>query len=136
VAEAGARARCTGFVNQREIPLALSLADVLVLPSSYEPYGMVVSEAQCLGVPAVVSDACGCHGQDSVLQDGESGFVYPVGDVEALTDRLARLLDDRELWGRMRARAREQGETQSAARAADGVQAAVEYAMRRRAGAS
>jgi glycosyltransferase involved in cell wall biosynthesis len=40
-----------GFVNQTEIPLALSLADVLVLSSEFEPYGMVVAEAQALGTP-------------------------------------------------------------------------------------
>ncbi|HKU39568.1 MAG TPA: glycosyltransferase family 4 protein [Polyangiales bacterium] len=121
----------TGFVNQAEIPLALSLADVLVLSSEREPYGMVVSEAQCLGVPAVVSDQCGCQGPESVVQDRESGFVYPTGDVPALADRLARLLSDPELMARMRARARVQGDTQSQVAAADQFLAAVRHATGR-----
>jgi glycosyltransferase involved in cell wall biosynthesis len=120
----------TGFVNQGEIPLALSLADVLVLPSSVEPYGMVVAEAQCLGVPAVVSDTCGCHGPDSVLQDGQSGFVYPMGDVPALAHKLGLLLGDDALRGRMSQAARVQGDTQSQLRAADGLLAAAVFASR------
>jgi glycosyltransferase involved in cell wall biosynthesis len=128
--QAGRELVITGFVNQSEIPQVLSLADVLVLPSAFEPYGMVVSEAQCLGVPAVVSDACGCHGPDSVLQDGVSGFVYPTGDVAALQERLTRILDDRALRARMQLAARSQGDTQSQERATDGFLAAARYAMR------
>lgn len=127
----GAQAVTTGFVNQAEIPLALSLADVLVLSSDYEPYGMVVAEAQCLGVPAVVSDACGCHGSEAVLQDGESGFVYPAGDVAALRERLRRLLDDVALRERMSQCARARAETQSQRAAADGFLAASAFAVAR-----
>jgi glycosyltransferase involved in cell wall biosynthesis len=128
--EGGSGVVSVGFVNQSEIPLALSLAEVLVLSSDYEPYGMVVAEAQCLGVPAVVSDACGCHGPDSVLQDGVSGFVYPTGDVAALRERLALLLEDEPLRQRMRAAAAIQGETQSQIAAADGFLAAAAFARR------
>lgn len=124
---AGEHAVVVGFVNQSEIPLALSLADVLVLSSDFEPYGMVVAEAQSLGVPAVVSDACGCYGPESVLLDGTSGFVYPAGNVEALTDRLRRLLDDDGLRTRMQLAAAAQGDTQSPIAAADGVLAAVQF---------
>jgi glycosyltransferase involved in cell wall biosynthesis len=122
----------TGFVNQREIPLALALADVLVLSSAKEPYGMVVAEAQAVGVPAVVSAACGCHGPESVLQDGESGFVYPTGDVPALHGYLERLLSDEPLRRRMAARARAQAQTQSPRRAADGFIAAARFALAER----
>lgn len=128
----GSRAVLPGFVNQSEIPVALSLADVLVLSSEREPYGMVVAEAQALGVPAVVSAACGCHGPEAVVQDGESGFVYPTGDAGALADRLDRILCDSQLAARMRARAARQGETQSQAAAADGFLDAVRYAQRAR----
>jgi glycosyltransferase involved in cell wall biosynthesis len=127
-AEGGERVAVTGFVNQREIPVVLSLADVLVLSSEFEPYGMVVAEAQALGVPAIVSAACGCHGPESVVQDGGSGFVYATGDVGALAERLERLLRDAALHQRMSRRAREQGETQSQRRAADGFLAAAHRA--------
>ncbi len=121
----------TGFVNQTDLPVVLSLADVFVLPSSREPYGIVASEAQCLGVPAIVSDVCGCHGPGSVVQDGVSGFVYPCGDVDALAEKIRLLLDDDDLHARMRSAAQIQGDTQSQVCAADGFVAAVEYAMHR-----
>jgi glycosyltransferase involved in cell wall biosynthesis len=116
----------TGFVNQRDLPLVLALADVLVLSSSFEPYGAVVAEAQAVGVPAVVSDACGCYGPGSVVQDGVSGLVYPVGDVSALTQRLSTLLGDDVLRRTMSEQARLQAETQSARSAADGFVAALQ----------
>jgi glycosyltransferase involved in cell wall biosynthesis len=128
--EAEGIALTTGFVNQRDIPIALSLADLIVLPSSFEPYGMVVAEAQALGVPALVSDACGCHGPESVVLHGESGFVYPVGDVSALSHQLSTLLSDDALYARFSACALRRAETQSAASAADGLLAAAERGLR------
>jgi glycosyltransferase involved in cell wall biosynthesis len=130
--EGGRHVRAVGFVNQSEIPKTLSLADVLVLSSSIEPYGMVVAEAQAVGVPAVVSDVCGCHGPGSVLRDGVSGFVYPTGDVSALAGCIERLLDDRALHARMSQAARVQAETQSQEAAANGMLDAVRYAMAQR----
>jgi len=127
--EGGRAAVVTGFVNQREIPLALSLADIVVLTSSVEPYGMVVAEAQALGVPAIVSEACGCHGPESVVQDGLSGLVYPTGNVTLLASGLATLLNDESLRMRMAARARLQGETQSQQSAANGFLAAARSAV-------
>jgi glycosyltransferase involved in cell wall biosynthesis len=125
--------RVTGFVNRSEIPIVLKLADVLVLPSEIEPYGLVVSEAQTIGVPCIVSDRCGCHGRDSVLQDGQSGFVFPCGDIDALTARLRDLLEDGALHERMSASARVQGQSQSQRHAAAGFVAAATYAIGRKA---
>jgi glycosyltransferase involved in cell wall biosynthesis len=127
----GERVRVTGFVNQSEIPLALSLADIFVLPSSFEPYGIVVAEAQCLGVPAIVSDACGCYGEDSVVRPDVSGFVVPTADVVALASRIEALLENRSLHNRMSGEARVQGETQSEVAAANGFLSAVQFARAR-----
>lgn len=132
LARGGDRVRVTGFVNQREIPLALSLADVIALPSSFEPYGMVIAEAQCLGIPAIVSDACGCYGEDSVVRPDVSGFVYPTGDVAALASKIELLLADEALRRRMAQQASVQGETQSDVAAANGFVSAVEFATRSR----
>ncbi len=131
-AAGGDRVRITGFVNRSEIPLALSIADLLVLPSEVEPYGLIVSEAQALGIPCLVSDRCGCHGPDAVLQHGHSGFVYRCGDVDELALRLGNLLEDPSLYERMSSAARVQGELQSQYHAANGFVAAAEYALRRR----
>jgi glycosyltransferase involved in cell wall biosynthesis len=88
-----------GFLNQTEIAGAYVAADALVLPSDEgETWGLVVNEAMICGLPVVVSDRVGC-GPD-LVRDGETGFRYPCGDVEALAGVLAVLAEDPE--GRVR----------------------------------
>lgn len=86
---AGASVTFTGFLNQTAVPRALAVADVLVLPSSYEPWGLVVNEAMAAGCVPVVSSAVGCAPD---LVDG-LGEVYPTGDVDALAAALGRALE-------------------------------------------
>jgi glycosyltransferase involved in cell wall biosynthesis len=125
--------RITGFLNRSEIAAALSLADLLVMPSEFEPFGIMVSEAQALGIPCIVSDRCGCYGPDTVLRDRYSGFVYSSGDIEALSGHVGRLLSDPSLYERMSSAARKQGDLQSAQHAVAGFLAAASYAIERRA---
>jgi glycosyltransferase involved in cell wall biosynthesis len=88
-----------GFLNQSEIAAAYVAADALVLPSDAgETWGLVVNEAMVCGLPVVVSDRVGC-GPD-LVREGETGFRYPCGDVEALAEVLAVLAASPE--GRMR----------------------------------
>jgi glycosyltransferase involved in cell wall biosynthesis len=75
-----------GFVNQTRMPEVYAAADVVVLPSSSETWGLVVNEAFVCGVPAVVSDRVGC-GPD-MIDDGTTGSIVPVGDVERLADAI------------------------------------------------
>ncbi len=75
-----------GFRNQSELPEAYVTADVLVLPSESETWGLVVNEALACGTPVVVSDAVGCA-PDLVIGD-ETGAVYPVGDIGMLAEAL------------------------------------------------
>ena len=82
--------RFLGFQNQSELPALFTLADVFVLPSRHEPWGLIVNEAMAAGCAVVVSSDVGAAA-DLVL-DGFNGFVTPVGDVEALAIALARVL--------------------------------------------
>lgn len=93
-AELGAapRVRFLGFVNQSQLPALYASSDVLVLPSEYEPFGVVVNEAFCCGCPAIVSDRVGA-GRD-LVRPGETGDVFPCGDVEALARSLKKILAD------------------------------------------
>ncbi|HXX37952.1 MAG TPA: glycosyltransferase family 4 protein [bacterium] len=95
----------TGFVNQTEIPRHYAAADVLVLPSGYEPWGLALNEGMCFGLPVIASDAVGAA--PDLVRDGENGFVYPTGDTQALAGALRRVLVDsgRRAW--MGARSRE-----------------------------
>jgi glycosyltransferase involved in cell wall biosynthesis len=79
----------TGFVNQAELPSYYHAADILVLPSEAETWGLVVNEAMAAGVLPVVSAGVRC-GADLVAGLGE---IYPAGDVTALAAALDRALD-------------------------------------------
>lgn len=76
--------RILGFVNQATLPAYYQAADILVLPSRFEQWGLVVNEAMAAGCYPVVSDQVGAAGD---LVDG-FGIVFPVDDAEALEQGL------------------------------------------------
>jgi glycosyltransferase involved in cell wall biosynthesis len=83
-------------------------ADALVLPSDYEPFGLVVLEAMAAGCPVIAFDT---DGPRDLLADGESGVLVRAGGWEGRTERLADALATLttrtpEAWTRMRAAAR------------------------------
>jgi len=82
------RVHFLGFVNQSHLPAIYSAADLMVLPSSHENFGFVINEAMCCGCPVMVSDCVGA-GPD-LIAPVNPGFIFPVGDVDAI----ARLLRD------------------------------------------
>jgi glycosyltransferase involved in cell wall biosynthesis len=98
------RTHFVGFQNQTALPAAYAASDVLVLPFAHEPFGLVVNEAFCCGIPAIVSEACGAAGD--LVRDGETGYVIPVGDVGALATRLKELAADAAVRARLAAHAR------------------------------
>jgi glycosyltransferase involved in cell wall biosynthesis len=89
------RVRFLGFVNQPMLPAVYRSADVMVLPSEYEPFGVVVNESMCCGCPVIASDRVG-SARDLVAPT-EDSFIYRCGDVEALTRLLRRVATDRAL---------------------------------------
>jgi glycosyltransferase involved in cell wall biosynthesis len=100
------RVHFLGFVNQSALPEVYTAADLLVLPSHYEPFGVVVNEAMLCGRPVVTSDRVGAR--FDLVREAETGFVYPCGDVERLAEILRTLLPDGERLGRMGQAARAQ----------------------------
>jgi len=82
--------RFTGFKNQTELPALFALCDVFVLPSVYEPWGLVVNEAMAAARAVIVSDEVGC--QSDLVQDGVNGRVFPAGDIDALRASLRDVL--------------------------------------------
>lgn len=92
-AKAPDRVTFAGFQNQTQIPLAYCAADLLVLPSDHEPWGLVVNEAMNFAVPAVVSRNVGCA--PDLIQSGVTGESFRPGDQEDLETVLQRLLGDR-----------------------------------------
>src|SRR5688572_28948555 len=105
------RARCLGvfehcsFVGkQPRIVDYLSVADVLLLPSEQESFGLAALEAMACEVPVVASKV---GGVPEVVSDGETGFLSAVGDVGKMADDAGRLLADSEFRTNMGRRARE-----------------------------
>ena len=86
----------TGFV--RDVDEYYLAMDILALPTYREGFGNVCMEAQAASIPVVTTNATGAV--DAIL-DGITGFIVPVGDVDALRDALGKLINDLELRIRM-----------------------------------
>lgn len=93
--------------KQEPIEEILSIADVFLMPSGSETFGLAALEAMACGVPVVASDI---GGLPELIVEGVTGFLCPLGDVDALTDRTRRILTDEDLHARMAAAARSRAE--------------------------
>jgi len=93
-----------GAQQYHEMPSAYALADVLVLPTCSDTWGMVVNEAFACGVPVVVSNVAGAC--DDLIIDGETGFAVNSGDPVELADRILQILRDPALRLHMSANCR------------------------------
>lgn len=90
--------------KQDPIEEILSIADVFLMPSGSETFGLAALEAMACRVPTVVSDV---GGLPELVNDGETGFLCPLEDLEAFTDRTRRLLIDDDLHESMAQAARD-----------------------------
>jgi glycosyltransferase involved in cell wall biosynthesis len=90
-----------------ELPPQYHRADVYVLPSLVEGFPMTAVEAMACGVPTIVSENTFA---DEVITDGVDGFIVPIRDADAITERLRLLAADPELRVRMGAAARRTAE--------------------------
>ena len=88
----GDRVRFLGFANQTQLPPIYTAANLLVLPSGYDAFGVVVNEAMLCGCGVVASDHVGAAGD--LITHGKTGFVYPCGDVKALAAILGEAVAD------------------------------------------
>ncbi len=87
------RVKFLGFANQTQLPAIYTAGDLMVLPSSYDAFGVVVNEAMLCGCPAAVSDSVGA-GRD-LVEHGRTGFVFPCGDIDALAAVLQEAMNER-----------------------------------------
>jgi glycosyltransferase involved in cell wall biosynthesis len=81
-----------GFKNQTELPRYYDLCDVLVLPSVFEPWGLVINEVMNAGRAVVVSDQVGCA--PDLVRSGENGYIFKTGDIDGLRQALMNIVSD------------------------------------------
>jgi glycosyltransferase involved in cell wall biosynthesis len=87
------RVRFLGFVNQSQLPTVYASADLMVLPSEYEPFAVVVNEAMCCACPVIVSDRVGAA--HDLVAPVAPQFIFPCGNVDALARILKDAITDR-----------------------------------------
>jgi glycosyltransferase involved in cell wall biosynthesis len=121
--------RFAGFRNQSELPRFFQLADVFVLPSRHEPWGLIVNEAMAAGCPVIVSTDVGSHAD--LVTDGMEGCVFPVGNIASLTDALHRVFASPETAAAMGRRAQERIRTWTFEEDMQGLRAALALVTRR-----
>jgi len=93
--------------KQDPIEEILSIADIFLMPSDSETFGLAALEAMACRVPTVVSDV---GGLPELVADEESGHLCPAGDVDAFSDRILALLQEEDLHERMAQAARTRAE--------------------------
>ena len=84
-------ARFVGHLPDAELAALLAAADAVVLPSRYEPFGIVALEAAAGGAPLVASTA---GGLGEIVHDGQTGLAFAPGDVDGLTAAVDAVLHD------------------------------------------
>ena len=97
------RTRFVGAVAHEELPTYYSAADVSVMPSSYESFGLVAVESLACGTPVVATRV---GGLTSIVRDGETGLLVPWRDADLFAEHLGRILQDDALRGRLASHAR------------------------------
>jgi glycosyltransferase involved in cell wall biosynthesis len=97
------RVTFTGF--RKDVPNVIADMDLIVHASTTgEPFGQVIIEGMAAGKPVIATDG---GGVPEIVEDGKTGILVPMGDVQAMADAIARLLADPALAADMGARGRE-----------------------------
>ncbi len=94
--------------EQNDLTGVLQKSDVFIFPSETESFGLAALEALACGVPVVASRT---GGLPELIDDGETGFLQPVGDIAAMAASTVKLLTDEHLWARLSSAARAVAQT-------------------------
>lgn len=98
VAKYGVLDACIFTGMRNDMPTLYGLMDVFVLPSHREGFPRSPMEASAMQVPCIVTDVRGCR---ETVEHGQNGFLVPLGDVQAMADRIVQLISDCDLARRM-----------------------------------
>jgi glycosyltransferase involved in cell wall biosynthesis len=84
-----------GRINNKDLPVYYSLCNIFVLPSSAEPWGLVLNEAMQFGKPVIATDGVGAA--YDLIKDGVNGFIVQKKNINALYNAMEKILSDPEL---------------------------------------
>ena len=115
-----------GFAQREDLAALYTLADLLVLPTHSDPWGLVVNEAMACGLPIIVSSVAGCSAD--LVENGWNGYVVPLQDSEKLSAAIDSLVRHPELRQQMSARSLERIRIFSPEACAEGLAAAATFA--------
>jgi glycosyltransferase involved in cell wall biosynthesis len=119
-----------GFLNQSEVPRLLGASDVFVLPSEDEPWGLIVNEAMCAGLPIVISEQLGCT--PDLLVNGVNGHSFGARNVKQLASALRPIVCSPDRRRAMGAQSRRIIDGWSYAQCAPALRSALAVAQQRR----
>lgn len=117
-----------GFAQREDLVAFYALADVLVLATHSDPWGLAVNEGMASGLPIIVTSVAGCSAD--LVEDGWNGYVVPSGNPERLCAALHPLLRDTELRRKMSVRSSERILSYSPTACAAGLAAAALFPQR------
>lgn len=112
-----------GFVHQEDVPAYYAVADVFVLPTHSDPWGLVLNEAMACELPVISSDVAGAA--CDLIINGENGYIFKVGDVRQLVSYLKDILTDEQKRDRMGQRSRSIINDYSPLKCAEGIMRAI-----------
>lgn len=93
-----------GHVEHYRLPDIIKSADIAVLPSLQDGFGMVVPQLMACGVPVICSENTGAK---MMIKDGENGFVVPVKSAAAIREKIVQVFENRELLNSLKANAKD-----------------------------
>lgn len=91
--------RFPGFVQRERLAICYALAEMLILPTYTDPWGLVVNEAMACGLPVVVSRVAGCAAD--LVRDNWNGLLVPPRDIALLTSAMHGLASQEDLCATM-----------------------------------
>ncbi|MEX2103951.1 MAG: N-acetyl-alpha-D-glucosaminyl L-malate synthase BshA, partial [Bacilli bacterium] len=95
VRELGIQSKVVFLGKQDEVAQIISLADIMLLPSEKESFGLAALEAMACGVPTVASNAGGIP---ELVTHGQTGYLAPVGNTDLMSEYVIKLLSDESLY--------------------------------------
>ena len=96
------------FKNKDTLKEYYHVADVFVLPTREDIWGLVINEALAYGLPVITTDKC-MAGLE-MIENGKNGYIIPVNDVKKLSEKLTFILSEKDFYEEMRKRCFETAE--------------------------